>query len=187
MKTALLLIDIQNDYFPGGALELENPIEAGNNAGKLLAAARKAALPVIHIQHVNQRPGINYFQAGTKGIEIHNCVKPLPDEKIFVKYTANSFKGTELKKYLDQNKIRLLIICGMMSHMCIHAATRAACDFGYVCVVAHDACTTKSLTFDNHTISAKNVHYAFMAALKGLYAELKSTEEIISGIEAKTY
>ena len=154
MNTALILIDIQNDYFPGGACELEHTIEAGDKAGKLLAAARKAALPIIHIRHINLRLGVNYFLAGTNGVEIHDCVAPLPDETVIVKHHANSFRETELEAFLHKNNIHRLIICGMMSHMCVHAAARAAYDFGYECIVAQDACATKSLTFDSIKVSA---------------------------------
>jgi nicotinamidase-related amidase len=187
MKTALLLIDIQNDYFPGGAMELENPIEAGNNAAKLLAAARKASLPIIHVQHINTRAGATYFVAGTKGAEIHGCVEPKPNEKIIVKHFPNSFRDTDLKTYLESNGIQRLIICGMMTHMCVHAAARAACDFGYQCIVAHDACATKTLTFNNNNISAGDVHNSFMAALNGLYAQVKTSDEIINMIETKAF
>jgi nicotinamidase-related amidase len=182
MNTALILIDIQNDYFPGGVYELENPIEAGNMAGKLLAAARKATLAIIHIQHINLRPGTNYFLAGTNGVKIHDCVAPLPGETVIVKHHANSFRETELKAVLDKKNIHRVILCGMMSHMCLHATARAAYDFGYECLVAHDACTTKELAFNNIKVSALNVHSAFMAALNGLYAQVKTTDEVIAAI-----
>jgi nicotinamidase-related amidase len=182
MNTALVLVDIQNDYFPGGVYELEKPIEAGNMASRLLAAVRKAALPIIHIQHINLRPGTNYFLAGTKGVEIHDCVAPLPGETVIVKHHANSFRETELRAVLDKKNIHRVILCGMMSHMCLHATARAAYDFGYECIVAHDACTTKELTFNNIKVSALNVHSAFMAALNGLYAQVKTTDEIIAAI-----
>jgi nicotinamidase-related amidase len=186
MNTALVLVDIQNDYFPGGAYELEGPVEAGNMASRLLAATRKAALPVIHVRHVNLRPGTNYFLAGTPGVEIHNCVAPLPGETIIVKHHANSFRETELNAILRKNDVHRLIICGMMSHMCVHAIVRAAYDLGYECLIAHDACTTKSLAFNNIKVSALDVHSAFMAALNGLYAQVKTTDEIIAAIERKT-
>jgi nicotinamidase-related amidase len=187
MKTALLLIDIQNDYFPGGALELEKPVEAANNAAKLLAAARKVKLPVIHIQHINKRPGATFFVAGTKGVEIHNSVAPVAGEKTIVKHFPNSFRDTELNKFLQENKIHDLIICGMMSHICVHATARAACDLGYECIVAHDACATKAVMFNNHKVSATDTHHAFMAALNGLYAQMETTDEIVSAIEAKIF
>jgi nicotinamidase-related amidase len=182
MNTALILIDIQNDYFPGGSYELEKPIEAGNMAGRLLAAARKVPLPIIHIQHINLRPGTNYFLAGTNGVKIHDCVAPLPGETVIVKHHANSFRETELGAVLYKKDVHRVIICGMMSHMCLHATARAAYDFGYECIVAHDACTTKELTFNNIKVSALDVHSAFMAALNGLYAQVKTTDDIIAAI-----
>lgn len=183
IDTALILIDIQNDYFPGGAMELEKPIEAANNAAKLLAAARNINLPIIHIQHINKKPGAAFFLPGTKGVEIYKSVAPIANENIITKYYPNSFRGTDLDDVLQKLQIQQLIICGMMTHMCVHATVRAAFDLGYTCIVAYDACATKSLVFNNHKISALDVHCAFMAALNGIYAQVKSTDEILNIIK----
>jgi len=85
MNQALLLIDIQNDYFPGGAMELVGSPEAGAQAGKLLTAFREKALPVIHIQHISSRPGAAFFLPHTKGVEIHQSVNPAQNEMVIRK------------------------------------------------------------------------------------------------------
>jgi nicotinamidase-related amidase len=168
-KTALLLIDIQDFYFPGGKSALVEPEKAANNAAKLLDYFRKGKMPVVHVRH-NAEPGG----------KINDIVKPLPDEKIFSKSAVNCFVGTDLLSFLKANKTDTLVICGMQTHMCVEAATRAASDMGFKCILVHDACATKDLTFGNKVIKAEDVHYATLATLKN-YAKVESTEEFLKG------
>lgn len=80
MATALILVDLQNDYFPGGAMELVNAEEAVSRAAFLLGEFRRRALPVVHVRHIAQRPGATFFLPETEGAEIHSSVSPAPDE-----------------------------------------------------------------------------------------------------------
>ncbi len=132
MTTALLIIDIQNDYFPGGAMEVVGASAAANQAAKLLAAFRQKARPVIHIQHIATRPGATFFLPGTVGAEIHDSVRPNPGEPIFHKHFPNSFRETPLLKHLRDAKVSRLVIAGMMTHMCIDTTTRASL-LSFVC------------------------------------------------------
>ena len=178
MNQALLIIDIQNDYFPGGAMELVGSPAAGVQAGKLLHAFRQEHLPVVHIQHVSTRPGATFFLPNTRGVEIHESVAPQAGETVLQKNFPNSFRGTPLLEHLRQLQITQLVIAGMMTQMCVDSTTRAATDLGLQCLLAHDACATKSLSFGGATVPAENVQTAFLAALNGLFAKVQSTEEI---------
>jgi nicotinamidase-related amidase len=182
MTKALLLIDIQNDYFPGGAMELVNSPTAGVKAAKLLQEFRQRALPIIHIQHISTRPGATFFLPDTVGVEIHESVAPVGDEAVFQKNYPNSFRDTPLLEHLRDRQISQLVIAGMMTHMCVDSTTRAAADLGFPCVLAHDACATKALSFGGATVSAENLHTAFLAALNGLFAKVLSVEEICAGL-----
>ena len=165
--TALLLIDIQNFYFPGGKSELVEPEKAAMNAAKLLAEFRKQSLPVIYVCHrSNSQSGIN------------DIVSPLTGEKIFLKDAVNSFIGTNLLEFLRSNKITSLVICGMQTHMCVEAATRAASDLGFSCTLIHDACATKDLVFEDRIIKAADVHYSTLSTLR-YYSRVISTEEFL--------
>ena len=179
MKTALLIIDIQNDYFPEGKMELQGAVEAGLQAKKMLQFFRDNGSPVIHIQHLSTRPGSTFFIPDTAGAEIHEFVNPFENEKVIIKNYPNSFRDTELNEYLKENNITKLVICGMMTHMCIDATTRAAFDLGYECIVIGDACTTKDITFNNTTVAADQVHTAFLAALNFVYAKVLPLEEAL--------
>ncbi len=179
MSTALLLIDIQNDYFPGGNNELHEPFQASLKAGKLLAHFRKAGLPVVHIQHIAIRPGAKTFLPGTRGSEIHEHVCPLPGEKVIQKNYPNSFRGTPLLETLHAFQVGRLVIAGMMTHMCVDASARAAFDYGFECQVISDACATKNLQFGGQIIPAEAVHGAFLAALNGTYSKVMTTQEFM--------
>ena len=178
MNQALLIIDIQNDYFPGGAMELVGSPAAGAKAGMLLQAFRQKQLPVVHIRHVSTRPGATFFLPNTRGVEIHESVAPQAGETVLQKNFPNSFRGTPLLEHLRKLQITQLVVAGMMTQMCVDSTTRAAADLGFQCLLAHDACATKSLSFGGATVPAENVQAAFLAALNGLFAKVQSTEEI---------
>jgi len=182
MNTCLIVVDLQNDYFPGGSMELVSIEEAAANAQLLLREFRKAKLPVIHIQHIAARPGATFFLPETDGAKINQMVTPQVGEEVVVKNFPNSFRGTTLLEILKKSKTENLFICGAMSHMCIDATTRAAFDLGFNCTVAEDACATKDLIFKGRIIAASDVHASFMAALSAPYAKVISTQEIIKGM-----
>jgi nicotinamidase-related amidase len=179
MKTALLLVDIQNDYFPGGKMELEGAVEAGLKAQQLLDYFRDARLGVLHMQHISASPRATFFLPGTAGVNIHASVAPLESEPVFLKHYPNSFRDTQLLEVLKAAQVERLVIGGMMTHMCVDATTRAAFDNGFECWVAHDACATRVLTFQERVISASDVHASFLAALKAVYAKVLRGDEII--------
>lgn len=166
-KKALLIIDIQDFYFPGGKSALVEPEKATSNAALLLDIFRKNKLPVVHVRH-NSEPGG----------KINDMVKPLPGEKIVSKDGVNCFVGTDLFEYLKTNKIDTLVICGMQTHMCVEAATRAASDYGFKCFLIHDACATRDLRFNDKIIKAEDVHYSTLSTLKN-YSQVLSTKEYI--------
>ena len=178
MKQALLLIDIQNDYFPGGAMELVGSVAAAAKAGQLLHAFRENGIPVLHVQHISARPGAAFFLPGTPGAQIHQSVAPRPDEPVFQKKHPNCFRNTPLLGYLRERHISQLTIAGMMTHMCIDTTTRAAADLGLSCILAGDACATRNLSYGGVRVSAENVHAAFLAALNGLFAAVRTADEI---------
>jgi len=178
MSTALLIVDIQNDYFPGGAMEVVGATAAANQAARLLATFRRSARPVIYIQHIAARAGATFFLPETVGAEIHESVLPLSDERIIQKHFPNSFRETPLLEYLREKSTSRLVIVGMMTHMCIDTTTRAAADLGFVCLLAHDACATRDLSFNGIQVSAEHVQSAYLAALSGAFAKVQSAEEL---------
>lgn len=179
-NTALLLIDIQRDYFPGGRMELVGPEIAAANATRLLTAFRQTDLPVFHVRHVSTRPEATFFLPDTDGVAFHPLVEPLPGEAVITKHFPNSFRETNLWEQLRQSGVSALLIAGMMTHMCVHAAARAAADLGFACKVAADACATRDLAFGGTMVPAVHVHAAFLGALHGTYAHVADCNTLLA-------
>jgi nicotinamidase-related amidase len=170
-KSALLIIDVQEFYFPGGAVPLDKPEAASANCGRLLKKFRDENGLVVHVGH-----------KASKGTSFHADVTPREGEKVVMKDEVSAFNGTDLLQHLRGNGIERLVICGMQTHMCVEAAVRAAHDLGFTCILVHDACATRTLKYGGTTIAAADVHNSTLATLDGAYATVVDTETFV-----KTY
>lgn len=179
MKTALILIDIQNDYFPGGRMELQGSPEAAVRARGLLDFFRWRAWPTFHIQHISIHPEATFFLPETEGVQIHASIGPLPGEMVVVKHFPNSFRETSLLERLQACGVERLVLCGSMTHMCVDATMRAAADLGFSVLLAADACATRTLIYGKKRIPADHVHAAFLAALMSYGQVLTSDETLL--------
>lgn len=177
---ALIVVDIQNDYFPGGKWPLSGVEAAADNAAQVLAAARAAGDLVVHVRHEFPSADAPFFVPGSEGAQIHPKVRAQGEEPVVLKHQINAFRDTELAGLLTEHGIKELVVVGNMSHICIDGVTRAAADFGYQVTVVHDACAACDQTFNGLTIPAAHVHGAFMAALAFGYASVVSTRELLA-------
>lgn len=176
---ALIVVDIQNDYFPGGKWLLENVEAAADNAARIIAAARQKGDLVIHIRHETPSPDAPFFVPGSDGAQLHGKVAALPNEQVVLKHFMNPYRETGLLETLRSQHVETVTIIGNMSHMCIDAVTRATDDFGFKATVIHDACATHDLEFNGVFVPSRQVHAAFMAALRFGYAKVVSTDEFL--------
>jgi nicotinamidase-related amidase len=183
MKTALLIIDIQKDYFPGGKFPLVEPLAAAKKAYQLLQCFREHGGHHIHIQHISLKPDAAFFIKGDEGSDIHDSVAHFEGEPIVYKHYPNSFRETDMLDKLKEWGIERVVITGMMTHMCVDATARAAADLGFKVMIAEDACATRDLQYGDTVIPSEQVHKAFLAALKS-YGEVMKTEEIIARLAA---
>lgn len=104
-------------------------------------------------------------------------------EKIISKDHVRGFKDTDLLEYLRSHKINRLVLCGMMPHMCAEAATRAAHDFGFDCILIGDACATRDLKCGSRMIKAVDIHDSTLNSLDGYYAKVMTTEEYLNSLK----
>jgi nicotinamidase-related amidase len=178
MPRGLLIIDIQRDYFPGGAYPLVGPDAAAEAARRALDAFRASGEPVVHLKHVWDAPEATFMRPGTDGVEIHPLVAPAEGERVIEKAEPNGFLGTELEATLREAGIDSLVVAGMMSSMCVDATVRAAVDLGFDATVVHDACAAPDLSYEGTQIPGAAVHGAFMAALADGYAKLVASREL---------
>lgn len=181
MKKALLLIDIQNDYFPGGKMELVHSLKASEKAKSILDYFREKQELIVHIQHISTKEGSTFFLPNTPGVEIHQNVTPKDNEKVVIKHFPNSFIQTELLEYLKNQEVKHLVVVGMMTHMCVDATVRAARDLGFTIELIGDACATKNLEVNAEFVGAKDVQTAFLAGLNYFYSTVITSEQYLKG------
>ena len=185
MNTALLLIDIQNDYFPGGAWELSHADEAAAQARLALERFRNNTGPFSTSgisTPVLARPSSCRIRPVP---EIHGAVKPLDGEPVIIKHAPDAFsKRISTTPSAPGGHTETSSSAGMMSHMCIDTSVRAARSHGYDITLLHDACATRDLSWNGKTIPAATVHEAFMAALHGAFADVRTTGDFLPSLPA---
>ena len=171
MKNALIVVDMQNDYYIGGKNELTGIKEALGNIVKLVNKAHKAEDEVIFIQHIAPKDA-PFFAKGSDGTSLHKDLPIQSQDSIIVKHYPNSFRETNLHQLLQSKNITNLTICGAMTHMCIDTTVRAAFDLGYKITLVSNACATKDLSYKSEIIEAKYTQASFLAALDGTFCEV---------------
>jgi nicotinamidase-related amidase len=180
MADALVVIDIQNEYFPGGALPLPDAEGAARRAAAAIEAARGSGIPVIHIRH-EEPSSDQFFVPGSRGAETSDTVAPAEGEAVIVKNYPNSFLQTDLSERLENSEAKRVAFCGMMTSMCVDATVRAAADLGLEPVLIDDACAAPDLEHRGRQVSADAVHAAFCAALGDEIATVLGTSDFSAG------
>jgi len=175
--SALVLIDIQNEYF-GGSMKLTGVEVAAETAAGLLARSRALGAPVVHVRHRGRAGGA--FDPDAARGQIHASVAPLPGETVIDKGLPNSFAGTGLAEALESLGKRPLIVAGFMTHMCVSATVRAALDRGLSSTVAMDATATRDLPdpTGGADLPADAVHRAALAAIADRFATVVRAADI---------
>jgi nicotinamidase-related amidase len=177
MTRALVIVDIQRDYFPGGKMPLREPEAAAEKAGEVLEAFRAAGEPVVHVQHLSPAGG-GFLEEGTEGAEIMPPVIPREGETLITKRAPNSFLGTDLEQTLRDLDVNVVVVAGMMTSMCVDATTRAGADLGFKMTVVPDACAAPDLEFGGRHVDAQDVHASFVAALGQFYATITPADQL---------
>jgi nicotinamidase-related amidase len=174
MTRALVIVDIQRDYFPGGKMPLHEPEAAAEKAKQVLEVFRAAGDPVIHVQHLSPAGG-GFLEEGTEGAE--NMLSRREGERLITKRAPNSFLGTDLEQTLRGLDVDEVVVTGMMTSMCVDATTRAGADLGFKMTLVPDACAAPALEFGGRNVDAQDVHASFVAALGQFYATVTPADE----------
>ena len=147
-EKALIVIDVQNDYFPGGKLPLWNAEETLGHIVNAISDAGKQGIDVILVQHVADRSkGAGFFIPGTTGADIHpDILKAAPDAPVVVKHRADAFNGTNLNAILDKSGIEEILICGMQTQNCVGLSAISKNATPYKPAILSDCCTSETKT-----------------------------------------
>ncbi|WP_261836242.1 cysteine hydrolase family protein [Vibrio ishigakensis] len=160
-KKALVIIDLQNDYFPEGKYPLWNTEQTLENIETAIELAKKDDALIVHVQHIAD-PAMGlapFFNQGSEGAEIHpHIMAAAPEGEVVVKTFADSFHQTNLEQVLQQNGVTDLVLCGMMTQNCVtHTALSKAAEKYEVSVLV-DATTTVDEMLHNialHALSSR--------------------------------
>ncbi|MGH2885119.1 MAG: cysteine hydrolase family protein [Solirubrobacteraceae bacterium] len=177
MNRALIIVDIQRDYFPGGNMPLHEPEAAAAKASQVLEAFRAAGEPIVHIQHLSPA-GTGFLEEGTEGAEIAAPVAPQEGETLITKKAPNSFLGTDLEQHLRGLDVEEVVVTGMMTSMCVDATTRAGADLGFKVTLVPDACAAPELEYNGRKVPGPDVHASFVAALGQFYATVTPADQL---------
>ncbi|MDD2055545.1 cysteine hydrolase [Pseudomonas putida] len=172
----LLIIDAQKEYL-SGPLALTGIEAAAANIAQLLAAARAANRPVVHVRHLGTVGGL-FDPQGERG-EFIPGLEPEADETLIGKLLPSAFHGTDLEKRLQEIGSLDLIVCGFMSHSSVSTTVRAAKNLGFRCTLVEDACATRDLPYKGGVLSAEQVQQTEMAIMADNFATLAQTRDLL--------
>jgi nicotinamidase-related amidase len=183
-KTAVLVIDFQNEYFPGGRMVIPDGASALENTRRLIKAADAKGIRVIHVQHVLPADA-PLFAEGGKTVQFHPDMQPRSGETVVQKDNVSVFAGASaavMDRTLKEAGIDTLIITGLMTHACVAGAARdaAAEPRSYRVIVSSDATATRDLQRATRaTIDHKMLHAASLATVEDTYGDVMTTDAII--------
>lgn len=177
-KTALLVIDFQNEYFTG-KMPIPEGAAALANTRKLIAFADDHKMPVFHVQHIAPA-GSAVFAKDGETVKFHPDMQPRAQDVVLQKTTVSVFGSTDLDARLKRAGIENLIISGLMTHACVAGAARDAAPLGYNVLVASDASATRAITRVNgEAIDKDALHKAALAEVEDTFGDVMTTEQII--------
>ncbi|ELY3100390.1 cysteine hydrolase [Serratia marcescens] len=183
-KTALIVVDIQNEYYAGnnfrGKMVIPDGQKVLDNSNKLVEFARKNGMPVYFVRHLGPANG-PLFAEGSVYAEFHQALQPAKGDVVITKATPSAFIGTDLDAQLKKQGIKTLIVAGLMTHMCISSTARDAVPLGYDVLIPQDATATRDLDDGaGGVVDHRVLQRAALAAVADVFAEIKTTEGILA-------
>jgi nicotinamidase-related amidase len=179
MSRALLVIDVQNEYFPGGALPITHPAGHLENILRVMDAAH-GRMPVAVIRHTFTDPSLPMFQRGTPGWALHHLVASRPRDTLIDKSLPGSFTGTDLDPWLRERGVSTVVVAGYMTHMCCDTTAREAVHRGFQVEFLSDATGTLPLTNKAGSVTAEELHRSILCAQQMLLADVIDTQTLMS-------
>ncbi|RJF99883.1 cysteine hydrolase family protein [Noviherbaspirillum saxi] len=178
--TALIVIDFQMEYFDGGRLPIPDGKAAMSRARQLVDFGDRHGIAVIHVQHLGPAGGA-LFPKDSDRAAFHADMAPRPQHLLVQKTTASSFASTDLHQRLQARGIKTLVLCGLMTHMCISTTARDAKPLGYQVLVAGDACATRDIeAWDGGIIGHAELHRAALTEISDAFGEVVPTDSVLA-------
>jgi nicotinamidase-related amidase len=177
-KRALLVIDIQNEYFTG-KLPVTYPAGSLTNLLSAMDAAHAHEVPVVVIQHASPQPDAAIFRKASKEWELHAEVASRPHDVVIHKSLAGSFTGTELETWLRGRGVETVVIAGYMTQMCCDTTARQAMHLGFGVEYLSDATGTLAIKNDAGEVSDEELHRAILVTQQMRFSRVMNTDDWI--------
>ncbi len=175
MSRALLVIDVQNEYF-SGALPITHPVGHLKSITRAMDVAAEHHVPTVVIRHHMADTSLSIFQHGSPEWQLHDEVEGRPRQKLIDKQLPGSFTNTDLNRWLDDNGIDTIAISGYMTHMCCDTTARQAVHLGKTVEFLSDATGTLPLDNSAGTVTAEELQRATLCAQQMLLSEVLTSE-----------
>lgn len=186
MKRALVVIDVQNEYFTGGLpIGYPDPNWSLANIAAAMDAATQEGIPVVMVQHVAPA-GSPVFAEGGQGCALHETVATRPYDHLVEKTLPSSFAGTDLADWLVRHDIDTLTITGYMTQNCVEDTSREAVHRGYGVEVLSDATGALPMSNGVGTLTAEQIHQTVLVVLQSFFASVVTTVQWIDAVRHKT-
>ncbi|MFZ6773899.1 cysteine hydrolase family protein [Undibacterium sp. SXout7W] len=183
-KRALIVIDVQNEYFTGGLpIEYPNPQETVVNIGIAMDAARAAGIPTIVVQQTAPASS-PLFAIDSDGWQLHPVVASRPSDHYVRKTLPSAYPETDLAQWLQANGVDTLTVVGYMTHNCNSSTINHAMHNGMAVEFLHDASGSVSYLNQAGYASAKDIHRIFSIVLQSRFAAVTSTQEWVKSIKS---
>lgn len=184
-KRALIVIDVQGEYFEDGALPISDPPTGTSlaNIGRAMDAATARGVPVIVVRHGSTGEDADSFVPGTPGWQLHPEVEQRRRDHLIEKELPGSFTGTALGDVLDDAEIDTVCITGYMTHMCVDTTARQAAHRGMAVEILRDATGTLSLENSGGSASGEELHRSTLVAQGQFFADVLSTDEWVARLD----
>ena len=182
MKRAVMVIDVQNEYFTG-LLPVSYPEDSLNNILKVMDGAAEHGIPVVVIQHSAPQENSPVFNRSGPGWELLPEVASRPRDLLIEKHLPGSFTGTPLAEWLEANGVDTLVITGYMTQMCCDTTSRQAVHRGYQVEFLSDATGTLAIENEAGKVSAEELHRAILVTQAMRFAKVMTTEDWLKGLK----
>jgi nicotinamidase-related amidase len=176
MKRALIVIDVQNEYFTG-ALPITYPDGHLANIMRTMEVAKLQGIPLIVVQHTETEPDTPFFKRDSAEWQIHPQVLDRPHDLLIEKNLPGCFTGTSLERWLKEREIDTLVITGYMTHMCCDTTARQAMHLGMNVEFLSDATGTLAVENSAGSVSAEELHRSILVAQQMMISTVLSTDE----------
>ena len=183
-QTALIVVDIQNEYYAGkdfrGQMVIPDGDKVLKNSQKLVSYAHQKGMPVYFVRHIAPKDS-PLFAEGSVYAKFHQDLQPSARDAIITKATPSSFVGTDLDAQLKKKGIKKVIVIGLMTHMCISSTARDAVPLGYNVIIPEDATATRDLDDgQGGVVDHKALQRAALAGVADVVAEIMTTKDVMA-------